>query len=288
MGDRPIVYHKDTDLFRDALRFTAAETSFSERLIEKDYYCTVALADLAPGTGLAFKGGTCLSKVHANFCRLSEDLDFGLSTSPDARRIVRSKQIGPFKSRLTLIEERLGVLRIVDQLRGFNNSTQYGGRLAYQSVVTAQNEYIKIEISAREPIVETPVHLPVHTLLLDPFRRGSAIAELEIAVLTRREAYAEKLRAALSRRDPAIRDFFDLDQASAVSSIDAADAGLTRLLRQKLSIPGNGPVDVSPEKLDLLRAQLESQLKPVLRSKDFVRFDLDRAFARVAEFATRL
>ena len=47
MADRPIGYHKAAELFRNARRFTAAETLFSERLIEKDYFCSVALADLA-------------------------------------------------------------------------------------------------------------------------------------------------------------------------------------------------------------------------------------------------
>ena len=83
MSSRPgIAYHLDTDLFRSAIRFTSAETGFNERLIEKDYYCSVALDDLCSSDafGLVFKGGTCLSKVHAEFYRLSEDLDFSIST----------------------------------------------------------------------------------------------------------------------------------------------------------------------------------------------------------------
>jgi len=30
--------------------------------------------------GLTFKGGTCLARIHSDFCRLSEDLDFAIST----------------------------------------------------------------------------------------------------------------------------------------------------------------------------------------------------------------
>ena len=33
--------HVDSVLFREAVGFTAAQTGFSERLIEKDYFCTV-------------------------------------------------------------------------------------------------------------------------------------------------------------------------------------------------------------------------------------------------------
>ena len=90
MGDESDAgpYHGDEGRFRDALTRTASDTGFSARLIEKDYYCSVLLKDLAVlyGQGLVFKGGTCLSKVHADFFRLSEDLDFSISVKPDAGR----------------------------------------------------------------------------------------------------------------------------------------------------------------------------------------------------------
>lgn len=60
--------HEDAVLFREAVSFTAAETGFAPRLIEKDYFCTVLLAYLsaAAGAELVFKGGTCLAKVHSD------------------------------------------------------------------------------------------------------------------------------------------------------------------------------------------------------------------------------
>jgi predicted nucleotidyltransferase component of viral defense system len=211
MSASTINYHQDRQLLNDAIRFTAAETGFSERLIEKDYYCTLALADLTVNrTEVIFKGGTCLSKIYADFYRLSEDLDFGVSTDVEAARSERGKRIHAFKSHLARVHERLDVRRIVDPLRGFNNSTQYGSRLAYRSVISGQDEFIKVDVSVREPVVETSVSMPARTLLLDPFRRSQAISAVNIRVLAKREAYCEKLRAALSRRDPAIRDFFDL------------------------------------------------------------------------------
>jgi hypothetical protein len=39
--------HEDPDLFREAVNFTAAETMFMSRLIEKDYFCTILLRYLA-------------------------------------------------------------------------------------------------------------------------------------------------------------------------------------------------------------------------------------------------
>jgi len=284
-----INYHEDAELFRDAIRFTASETGFSELLVEKDYFCTVALADLTAGeSSLVFKGGTCLSKVHAEFYRLSEDLDFTISTPVDATRVQRSKRLTRFKAHLAAIEDRPRALRIVDPLRGFNNSLQYAGRLVYNSKVTGQDEFIKVEVSVREPVVETATLLPARTLLLDPFRDKPAVGDVDIRVLTLREAYAEKLRAALSRRNPAIRDFFDLDHAFKLGNIDPADKALRDLLLQKLSVPGNETVDTSSEKLSRLRDQLRTQLRPVVRREDYSGFDLDGAFSRIAEIAARL
>jgi len=66
--------HEDVALFRDALRFTAAESGFTPRLIEKDYFATLLLEYLTTveGTELVFKGGTCLTKIHSELYRLSE------------------------------------------------------------------------------------------------------------------------------------------------------------------------------------------------------------------------
>jgi len=165
MAEIRIEYHRDTELFRAALIFTAAQTGFSERLIEKDYYCSIALADLcaSDATEIVFKGGTCLSK-----------------------------------------------------------------------------------------------------------------------------AYAEKLRAALSRREPAIRDFFDLNHAFSEGTINEIDPLLIQLLKDKLTIPGNGAMDVSNNKLTLLKAQLDTDLRPVIRDDDFDQFDLERVFQRIADLTAKL
>jgi len=60
------------------------------------------------------------------------------------------------------------------------------------------------------------------------------------------------------------------------------------MVRRKLAVPGNEPVDISPDRLALLRQQLDSQLIPVLRMDDFVAFDLDQTFRIVSDVATAL
>src|SRR6266516_3413151 len=105
--DTPL-YHEDSDRLRAALLFTSAESGFSARLIEKDYYCSVLLHDLASlfEQGLVFKGGTCLSKVHAEFFRLSEDLDFAVSVSADASASERRGVVSPFKEHFATVPDR--------------------------------------------------------------------------------------------------------------------------------------------------------------------------------------
>jgi hypothetical protein len=102
------------------------------------------------------------------------------------------------------------------------------------------------------------------------------------------EALAEKFRAALSRREVAIRDFFDIDYAVRILGVQPEDAEFIPLVRAKLAVPGNEPVNVSSERLAALRRQVDTQLRPVLRERDFREFDLDRAFKIVAGMARRL
>ncbi len=70
--------------------------------------------------------------------------------------------------------------------------------------------------------------------------------------------------------------------------MNASDDSLIRLLRDKLAVPANEPIDVSAAKLARLRAQVDTNLRPVIREADFQRFDVDRAFQRVADLAAIL
>ena len=50
--------HEDAERFEEAVRFTASETRFLPRLIEKDYFCTLLLGYLSTAdSSLVFKGG---------------------------------------------------------------------------------------------------------------------------------------------------------------------------------------------------------------------------------------
>ena len=290
-GPEPSVvrYHEDPGLFREAVNFTAAETGFAPRLIEKDYFCTVLLEYLtAADVALVFKGGTCLAKVHAEFYRLSEDLDFVIPISADASRSGRSERVSGLKKALHDLAGQLPVFRLVKPVAGVNNSKQYIASAGYASLLGQQEETVKIEVGLREPLLTPAINGSVRTLLLNPVSGRPLLRPGAARCISRLEAFAEKFRAALSRREAAIRDFYDLDYAVRKLGIQPQEAELVALVKQKLAVPGNAPVDISGPRLDALRQQLEPQLRPVLRSMDFVQFDLDRAFAIVAEMADKV
>jgi predicted nucleotidyltransferase component of viral defense system len=281
-----IRWHEDPAAFRDLLTLTAARTGFLARLVEKDYYCTVLLEYFAATCpGMVFKGGTCLAKVHAEFHRMSEDLDFTIPVPVTSARSMRSRLAEELKHAMAGVERRLPWLRMVSALRGANDSTQYVATVAYTALVGQQEETIKIEAGLHEPLLLPAIRGEARTLLLGPASDRPLVPSLALTCLSHDEAMAEKLRAALSRREPAIRDFYDVDHAIHRLGYRVDDPAFVVLVRRKLEIPGNPAIDLSATRLSALQSQLEHALKPVLRPADFASFDLERAFAAVAGVA---
>lgn len=281
-------FHEDRELFAAALRLTEARTGFSRRLVEKDYYCSLVLAFLAGVEGLVFKGGTCLAKVHAAFYRLSEDLDFVIPTPPDASRAQRRARTATLKARVAELPEALPAFRVAVPMHGANESTQYLVTLAYESVVTGEPAMIELEIGLRELLLEPAVVAPAATILVDPGLGRAVLPPFPVVCMSLRESLAEKARAALTRREVAIRDFFDLDFAVRTIGADLLDALFVAMVEAKLSVPGNSAIDVSEDRRAVLRSQLRTRLVPVLRPAELAGFDLDRAFRIVASIAGRL
>lgn len=124
-------------------------------------------------------------------------------------------------------------------------------------------------------------------MLLNPVNGQPLVDAFVVSCLSYQETMAEKLRAALTRRGVAIRDFFDVDYAVRNRALDTRDSTLLHLLRRKLQVPGTAPVDVSPDRVAELRPQLEADLRPMLRERDFAQFDLERA-VRIVDSVARL
>ena len=230
---RGLNLHEDLPLFRESVNFTAAKTGFNSQLVEKDYFCTVLLAYLNRhgDSPLVFKGGTCLAKVHADFYRLSEDLDFTIPIAADAGRPQRRKAVDHVKKAVARVADSLPKFTCAAPLTGANNSSQYNGGVGYRSPTTGQEETILVEVSVREPLLMPAIAGPARTLLLDPVSGAPAVEAVTINCIALKEAVAEKFRAALSRKDVAIRDFYDLDYAVQRLGIDVNDARLVALVQ---------------------------------------------------------
>ena len=279
----------DPDFFRAAVNFTAQRTGFAARLIEKDYFCSVLLEYLASASkDLVFKGGTCLAKVYAGLYRLSEDLDFVISMSANAKRTDRSKQAGALKHVVADIAAQLPAFRMIQPLTGANHSNQYIAAVGYMSLASGQPETIKIEVGLREPLLMAAPTELANAILLNPVSDRMLVNPISLCCISKMEAFAEKFRAALTRRDVAIRDFYDIDYALRKLDLPIDDGEFIRLVKQKLSVPGNFRVDISQPRLAVLRQQLDGQLRPVLREKDYSDFDLERAIRTVIGMAGNL
>jgi hypothetical protein len=192
------------------------------------------------------------------------------------------------KAILTRIGTDIPGLSVIAPLTGSNESRQYNGIIGYRSILGSRKETIKIEVSLREPLYELAIDGVLRTLLLDPVSGSALIPAFSFICLSRREALAEKIRAALTRREIAVRDFYDIDHAVRGLEIDLLDPELVSVVSHKLAVSDNESVDVSADRLAMLRPQLESRLKPVLRPSDFEEFDVQRASDLVTVLATAL
>jgi predicted nucleotidyltransferase component of viral defense system len=271
----------NSNLFKDAILYTSNRTGFPAGLVEKDYFCSLILNYFFSfdDTALVFKGGTCLSKVYTDFYRMSEDLDFTIPTPLGSSRAFRRSSIKKFKQRFSDIEKKLPVLMISKEPYGANVSTQYLAEVNYVSVISGNIGKIKIEVGLREPILDKVVEKEAKTLLFNPFTEKPAVLPVPIKCFSIEELYAEKTRAALTRLNPAIRDIYDIDYAVQNNLIDLFNKNLRNFLQYKLAVKGTGKIDVSESKKQELLIQTGTELKPVLRKKDYDNFNFDRAFS---------
>lgn len=273
----------DKERLKDIIPVIASQRKFRPAIVEKDYYLTIILNNVGSllSDRIVLKGGTLLYKVHLNYRRLSEDLDFTyFSKAVLSTRSGRSKAITPIRNKMPEFLKELGLKSENPKGQGFNNSTQYIFYVQYESFVTAKDEIVKIEISLRQPPMDKPVHSVVRHFYQDPFTNKNLIPVGKVLSLSLREAVAEKLKASISRRDVAIRDYYDL-WCIAESGFDFYQKKFVSLFKRKLSDEGyHGDYRVnfglSAEMITSLYRQVETDLMPAVMSD--VGFDLDEVF----------
>ncbi|GAA4389403.1 nucleotidyl transferase AbiEii/AbiGii toxin family protein [Hymenobacter koreensis] len=244
--------HRQPDVFGEAILLTATETGLSQALIEKDYWVTWVLRNLAesPVAGeVVFKGGTSLSKAYRLIDRFSEDVDLavllGGRTGAAVRTLIR--QVHHAAVGVGTAEElpevpgnnKLGQIRRVYH--------RYPRTFPHTSTVAGEN--ILLEITAfGEP--HPVVRLPLNCYIADVFAARGLAAELDefglhsfdFNVLSLGRTFAEKIMAlvrASYEPDPAVdvsakvRHLYDLHKLAGHAEVAALLPGedLFALLR---------------------------------------------------------
>lgn len=263
----------------------ARKHNFRPAIVEKDYYLTVILNNIEPhlSNKLVLKGGTLLNKIHLKYHRLSEDLDFTyLNEEELTSRSKRSRAITPVRENMPGFLESLELKSKKPKGQGFNNSTQYIFEISHPSLITGKEENIKIEISLRQMPMDKPVYNVIKHFYKDPFTGEDLIPRNKILSLSLNETVAEKLKAAITRKDLAIRDYYDL-WCIAETKFDFHNKRFLTIFKKKLEEEGyNGDYrhnfGLDKDAVKLLQHQVATDLIPVIRLGE--RFQLNKVFER--------
>lgn len=275
----------DRDKLEKIIPFIAEKYNFRLEIIEKDYYLTLILNSVEShlSQSLVFKGGTLLNKIHLNYHRLSEDIDFTYFRPEDLEtRSKRSRAMTPIREKMPALLKLLELKSEKPEGEGANNSTQYVFNISYPSFITGKDENIKLEISLRQTPIEKPVHNAITHFYKDPFTEEDLIPKNRILSLTYNEAVAEKLKAAITRKEVAIRDYYDL-WFIAEAKFDFKDRHFLSIFKKKLkeekyraNYSNNFGLD--QKSIELLHRQISTELIPVIRIGES--FTLEKVFER--------
>ncbi|MCK5612561.1 nucleotidyl transferase AbiEii/AbiGii toxin family protein [Candidatus Pacearchaeota archaeon] len=282
--------HENKEEFLNILERASAQTGFPLRLLEKDYYLTLVLANSRElSDSLIFKGGTCLNKIYFSYYRLSEDLDFTLMLPKgEITRSIRRKQIQPIKNNLKSFVQKLGMSIADIDRAGRNESTQYIYYLQYPSIILDKNESIKVEVSLRfNPVRKTEEHI-VHHKFVHPFTGKPLFDAGKVLCLSLKELVAEKLRAASGRRIIASRDFYDIGHLLK-EGFDFMDSSFLKIFLVKAK-EDNASTKLkdyqhnlgrTDEEIADMKFRLEDELLPVLSSEEKKAFDIDKILKQI-------
>lgn len=270
----------DKAALKDLIYYLAGARGFRPGIIEKDYYLTHVLNVVNEhlSNNIVFKGGTLLSKVYLDYHRLSEDLDFSYHGTADmSTRSRRSTAITPVREQMPSFLSMVGLTSDNPAGTGYNNSTQYVFTIFYESIITNREEGIKLEISLREPLILGPEQVSVNHFFQDPFTGEDLLPRGRILAMSKDESVAEKLKAAISRLTPAIRDFYDLGQFIRLD-FDFSRSDFREMVEKKLEQDGytrdySYNLGLTDQAIQELKRTISSDLIPMLRTEDD--FDLD-------------
>lgn len=140
------LHKNDRELLHDIIITVSEKSGLEESIVEKDYYVTLILKQLAMrNPNVVFKGGTSLSKAYQIIDRFSEDIDITFEDylNRAARRKMKYHLLQP-------ISEELG-LRIEnwDKIESDRDYNHYD--FSYDAVSaldrSALRPYVKLDLS---------------------------------------------------------------------------------------------------------------------------------------------
>lgn len=273
------------ELLKDIILAIAKKYKFRPIIVEKDFYMTIILNNIEShlSNKLIFKGGSLLNKIYFDYQRLSEDLDFTLLIKDELNsRSKRSKAIAPIRENMRSFLSYLDLTSNNPEGEGFNNSTQYIFNILFSSFISGKNENLKLEISLSQFPIDKPVYNVIKHFYKNPFTNEDLIPENKILSLSLTEAVAEKLKAAITRKDLAIRDYYDLWHI-VKSGFDFYNKKFLNIFKKKLEGEGykgdySYNFGLGKVEIELLYQQVKTDLIPVIRIGEH--FNLEKVLER--------
>lgn len=251
---------------------------FDKFKFEKDFLLSIILIKFwEKYPDLIFKWWTCLNKVYFPYFRLSEDLDFVINEDiwRTARQTLLKKYEEFFVSDLSILW-----LKLRDERTKYDEHKLAMFTFEYNSILDNSLQTIKIDISLKNKLYLPTYKWEIKTMFKDIVFEENIFWKHFINCINLKEAMAEKLRAALTRKDPAIRDFFDIWFVKNNSLFDFNNNEFKNLLNIKLH-----EVDYKyslEENFENLNKQIKTDLKPVLNNE--FNFDFKEIFTFILSF----
>jgi hypothetical protein len=133
----------------------------------------------------------------------------------------------------------------------------------YESTLDNSIQTIKIDFSLKKSLMLPSIQKSIIAIYKDSVLEETIFQNHTINCIDLKESVAEKTRASLTRKEPAIRDFFDIRYIKNNTEFDFEDKGFKQLVHKKLEeVDFKYTID---KVYNLLEQQVLTDLNPVLK-----------------------
>ena len=251
---------------------------FDEYKLEKDFLLTLILIKFwEKYPDLIFKWWTCLNKIYFPYFRLSEDLDFVINKElwRSARQTLLKEYEKNFIDDLKILD-----IKLKPERTKFDEHKLAMFVFEYKSTLDNSIQTIKIDISLKKSLILPSIQKSIIAIYKDSVLEETIFQSHTINCIDIKESVAEKTRASLTRKEPAIRDFFDIRYIKNNTEFDFEDKEFKQLVHKKLEeVDFKYTID---EVYNLLEQQVLTDLNPVL--KDNYGFNLSEIYQFIISF----